>query len=55
MTMMVSHGNEVDIVLPHTINNVVRVTRNDSFTEFAGKRGACLRVDRNPFRCLLDG
>jgi hypothetical protein len=55
MAMMVSHGNEVDIIFPDTINYVERKALNDPLAEFATKRRACLRVSNNPFSCLLDG
>lgn len=54
-TVMVSDGNEVDVILPNTIDDVVGKTRNDPLAEFAGERGAYLRVDRNPFSCLPNG
>ncbi len=53
--MMVSDGNEVNVILPDPIDDVVGKTRNDPLAEFAGERGACLRVGGNPFRCLLHG
>jgi len=53
--MMVSDGNEVNVILPDSIDNVIGETRNNPLPEPASKRGACLRVGGNPFRCLLDG
>ena len=53
--MMVSHGDEVDIIFPNTVNYVERKTLNDSLAEFAGERRTSLRVSNNPLRCLLDG
>jgi len=53
--MMVSHGNEIDMIRPHVINYIERETVNDSLAEFAGERGTGLRVSDNSFRCLLDG
>jgi hypothetical protein len=35
---MVSDGNEVNIILPDPIDNVVGKTQNDLFAEFAGER-----------------
>lgn len=52
---MVSHGDEVDIIFPNTVNYVERKTLNDSLAEFAGERRTSLRVSNNPLRCLLDG
>jgi len=37
-TVMVSDGNEVNIILPDPIDDVVRKTQNDPFAEFAGER-----------------
>ena len=54
-TMVVSHGNEVDIILPDTVNYVERKTLNESLAKFASEGRACLRVNNNPFRCLLNG
>jgi len=53
--MMVSDGNEVNVILPYSIDNVVGETRNDPFSESASERGTCFRVGGNPFRCLLYG
>lgn len=53
--MMVSHGNEVDIIFPDTVNYVERETLNDALAELSSKEHACLRVGNNPFRGLLDG
>ena len=53
--MLVSHGNEVNIILPDTVNYVERKTLNDSLAEFTSEGCACLPVNNNPFRCLLDG
>ena len=52
---MVSDSDEIDVIFPDTIDDVVRETRNDSLAEFATKRGTRLRMGGNPFRCLLDG
>ena len=37
-TVMVSDGNEVNVILPDPIDDVVGKTRNDPFAEFAGER-----------------
>jgi len=52
---MLSDGNEVDVILPDSIDNVVGKTRNDPLPKTASERGACFRVGGNPFRCLLHG
>ena len=51
---MVSDGNNVDIILPDSINQTVGETMNNSFAELASEWSACFRVGRNPFRRLLD-
>ncbi len=51
--MMVSHGNEVNVILPNSIDDIVGKTRNDPLPESASERGTCFRVDGNPFGCLL--
>jgi hypothetical protein len=53
--MMVSHGNEIDMIRPHAVNYVERKTLNDSLAEFATEQRACLGVSNDPFRCLLYG
>ena len=40
---MVSHSNEVDVILPDTIDDVVGKPRNDPLTEFAGERALVSR------------
>jgi hypothetical protein len=52
---MVSHGNEVNIIFPDTIDDVVGETRNDPLSKFAGEGSTCVRVNRNSFHGLLDG
>ena len=52
-TVMVSDGNEVNVILPNPINDVVGKTPNDPLAESASERGACFRVSENPPRRLF--
>ena len=52
-TMVVSDGKDVDVIFPDTANYAKRKTLNDSLAKFASEGRACLRVNNNPFRCLL--
>jgi hypothetical protein len=54
-TMMVRDGNEVNVIPPYSINNVVGEALKDPFSESASERGTCFRVSGNSFRCLLYG
>ena len=53
--MVVRDRNEVDMIFPDTVNYVERKTLNDSLAKFASEGRARLRVNNNPFRCLLNG
>ena len=52
---MMSNCNEVNVIFPDMIDDVVGKTRNDPFAEFASDKNTGLRVSRNAFDCLLDG
>jgi hypothetical protein len=53
--MMMSYGNQIDVIVPNMIDDAERIPENDSFAEFSWERGPCFRVERNSFYRLLDG
>ena len=51
-----SNCNEVNVIFPDAVDDVVGKTRSDPFAEFASAdKSTGVRVSRNTFDCLLDG
>lgn len=51
--MMVSHGNEVNVVLPEAIDDAVGKAQNDPFAQPTRNRCARLRIGRDAFYRVL--
>ena len=49
------HCNEVNVILPNTIDNIVGKARNNPLAEFPSKGSTRFWVSSNAFDCLFDG
>ena len=51
--MLVGNSDEIDVIFPHTIDDVIREPRNNTFSESGLERCASFGMSGNAFGRLL--
>jgi len=52
-SMLVGNSDEIDVIFPHTIDDVIREPRNNTFSESGLERCASFGMSGNAFGRLL--